>query len=50
MKEVVNNYTVDRKDIDNFDLLSLADYNGSIDEYELNYNKVIDWNKQHPNN
>lgn len=50
VSEVVKNYTIDRKDIDNFDMLSLAKENNAIGEYQLQFDKVVAWNKEHPNN
>lgn len=50
VSEVVKNYTVDRTDINNFDLLSLAKENQAIGEYQLQFDKVTAWNEANPNN
>ena len=50
VSEVVKNYSVDRVDINNFDLINLASYNAAIDEYQLDFKAVTDWNKNNPDN
>lgn len=50
VQEVVKNYCVDRTDIDNFDMLSLAKENTTIKEYQVNFDEVIAWNTAHPDN
>ena len=50
VQEVVKNYCVDRTDIDNFDLLTLAKENTQIKEYQISYEEVVAWNEAHPNN
>jgi hypothetical protein len=48
--DVVKNYCVDRTDIDNFDMLSLAKENTEIKEYQISYEEVIAWNEANPGN
>jgi hypothetical protein len=48
--EVVQNYSIDRVDINNFDLINLASYNATIGEYQLDFKAVKEWNKNHPDN
>ena len=50
VSEVVKNYSIDRVDINNFDLINLASYNAAIDEYQLDFKAVTDWNKNNPDN
>ena len=50
VNEIVQNYTVDRKDINNFDLIKLAKKNANTSEYQIQYNQVIEWNKNNPTN
>jgi hypothetical protein len=45
---VLKNYAVDFKDITIFDQNALADFNGAIEEYQFKFNKMIDYNNNHP--
>ena len=50
VNEIVKNYCVDRKDINNFDLINLAKKNSNTGEYQIQFDRVEQWNKDHPNN
>lgn len=50
VNEIVKNYCVDRKDINNFDLINLAKKNSNTSEYQIQFDRVEQWNKDHPNN
>ena len=50
VNEIVRNYCVDRKDINNFDLIGLAKKNQNTSEYQIQFDKVEQWNADHPNN
>ncbi len=51
--DIVKNYTVDNKDIDNFDALSvITKKNTAINEYQIVYKEeakgIVPWNEAHP--
>lgn len=48
VNDVVMNYAIDTKDITTYDQNGLAEYISSIQEYRLNYDKVLKYNVDHP--
>ena len=48
VNDVVMNYAIDTKDITTYDQNGLAEYISSIQEYRLNYDKVLKYNTDHP--
>ena len=47
VNDVVMNYAIDTKDITTYDQNGLAEYVSSIQEYRLNYDKVLAYNAAH---
>lgn len=48
VNDICQNYSIDRRDIIIFDQNDLAILNNNLEEYELNYNKVMKYNEDHP--
>ena len=44
------NLAADQKDIDVYDQTNLALYNSALNEYQFNYENMLDYNKNHPDN
>lgn len=42
------NLATDKKDIDIYDQTNLATYNSNLNEYQFNYNAMIEYNNNHP--
>ena len=50
VNEIVQNYAVDRKDIKTFDQNGLALANSTLNEYQFSYEKMLEYNRNNPNN
>ena len=48
VNDIVTNHAVDRKDIVIYDQNGLALENTALKEYQLDFNKILDYNKEHP--
>lgn len=48
VNDIVTNHAVDKKDILIYDQNGLAMLNNILKEYQLNFDKVLDYNKEHP--
>ena len=44
------NLAADKKDIDLYDQTNLALYNSNLNEYQFDYDSMLEYNKQHPDN
>ena len=49
VNEIVQNYAVDKKDIDIYDQNALAKANSVLGEYQFDYQAMLDYNEAHPN-
>ena len=49
VNEVVQNYAVDKKNIDIYDQNALAKANSTLGEYQFDYQAMLDYNEAHPN-
>ena len=49
VNEVVQNYAVDKKNIDIYDQNALAKSNFALGEYQFDYQAMLDYNEAHPN-
>ena len=48
VNDIVTNHAVDKKDIIIYDQNNLASENNTLQEFQLDFNKILDWNKEHP--
>ena len=48
VNDIVTNHAVDKKDIVIYDQNGLAVENTALKEYQLDFNKILDYNKAHP--
>ena len=48
VNDIVTNYAVDKKDIVIYDQNQLASNNKTLDEYQLNFNEMLNYNSKHP--
>lgn len=48
VNDVVMNYAVDTKDITTYDQNGLAEYKSALGEYRLSYQKMLQYNENHP--
>ena len=48
VNDIVTNHAVDKKDIVIYDQNGLAVENTTLKEYQLNFDKILDYNKEHP--
>lgn len=48
VNDIVTNHAVDKKDVVIYDQNGLAIENTALKEYQLNFDKVLDYNKEHP--
>ena len=48
VNDIVTNHAVDKKNITIYDQNGLASENNTLQEFQLDYNKILDWNKEHP--
>ena len=48
VNDIVTNHAVDKKDIVIYDQNGLASENNTLQEFQLDFNKILDWNKEHP--
>lgn len=48
VNDICQNYAVDRKDITTFDQNGLAILNENLEEYQLNYTNIMNYNEAHP--
>lgn len=49
VNDIVTNYAVDLRDVTTYDQNKLAIENTAINEYQFNYQNMIDYNNNHPN-
>ena len=48
VNDIVTNHAVDKKNITIYDQNGLASENNTLQEFQLDFNKILDWNKEHP--